>query len=127
SEKGITVIISSHNLRELEDFCDAVGLLHKGHLLLECAVDEISLGFCKVQAVFRPMPEEFVPSGSVKILSREVSGSVATFICAASDEQALAAIESCGPVLAEAVPLSLEEVFIYEMEAVGYDYSKIIF
>ena len=126
SEYNMTVVISSHNLRELEDFCDRVGLLHHGTLKLECAIDHIQLGFCKVQAVFKPMPESLALDG-VPVISREIRGSVATIICAAGEKEALAAVSKLGPLLCEAVSLTLEEVFIYEMEAVGYDYSKIIF
>ncbi len=127
SEYHMTVVISSHNLRELEDFCDRVGLLHHGKLLLECAMDDIQLGFCKVQAVFRPLPAGEITLDGIRILSREVRGSVVTLVCAAGEEEALAAVNRLSPILAEAVGLSLEEVFIYEMEAVGYDYSKIVF
>jgi len=126
SEYNMTVVISSHNLRELEDFCDRVGLLHKGVLKLECAIDAIQLGFSKVQAAFRPMPEKLEIDG-IRVLSEEVRGSVVTVVCEASESEALAAVEKLGPTFCEAVGLTLEEVFIYEMEAVGYDYSKIIF
>jgi len=127
SEYGITVVISSHNLRELEDFCDRVGLLHNGKLLLECAIDEIRIGFTKVQAVLRPMPENPTLPEGVRVLSRSIVGSVATFVVQAGEEAAVAAAQTLSPMLAEAVSLTLEEVFIYEMEAVGYDYTKIIF
>ncbi len=126
AEFGISVIISSHNLRELEDFCDRVCLLHQGAIKLECAVDDIQSGFCKLQAVLRPMPEQIALDG-IRVLSHEVRGSVATFVCACSEQEALDAIQSYGPVLAETIGLTLEELFIYEMEAVGYDYSKILF
>jgi len=126
SEFEMTVIISSHNLRELEDFCDRVGLLHNGVLKLECAIDAIQLGFCKVQAAFRPMPEQLSVEG-IRVLSKETRGSVVTFVCAAGEEEAVSAVEKLCPAFCESVPLTLEEVFIYEMEAVGYDYSKIIF
>ncbi|MDF3003857.1 MAG: transporter ATP-binding protein [Oscillospiraceae bacterium] len=126
SEYDMTVVISSHNLRELEDFCDRVGLLHHGTLKLECAIDHIQLGFCKVQAVFKPMPESLELEG-VPVISKEMRGSVATLVCAAGEKEALAAVSKLHPILCEAVNLTLEEVFIYEMEAVGYDYSKIIF
>ena len=82
--------------------------------------------FCKVQAAFRPMPEKLEVEG-VRVLTTEVRGSVVTFVCAAGEEQSIAAIEKLSPVFCESVGLTLEEVFIYEMEAVGYDYSKIIF
>jgi ABC-2 type transport system ATP-binding protein len=126
SEYNMTVVISSHNLRELEDFCDRVGLLHSGKLKLECAMDDIRIGFTKVQTVFRPMPEK-ITLGDLRILSQSVSGSVATLVVQAGEEEALAAANALHPVLAEAVGLTLEEVFIYEMEAVGYDYTKILF
>ena len=126
SEYNMTVVISSHNLRELEDFCDRVGLLHNGKLMLECAMDDIRIGFTKVQAVFRPMPETIQPEG-LRLLSKSVSGSVATMVLQAGEKEALAAVNQMNPILAEAVGLTLEEVFIYEMEAVGYDYTKILF
>lgn len=126
SENNTTVIISSHNLRELEDFCDRVGLLHNGVLKLECAIDNIQLGFCKVQAAFKPMPEKIKLDG-IRVLSTSVHGSVASIVCAVSEEEAVAAVSKLSPIFCETIPLTLEEVFIYEMEAVGYDYSKIIF
>lgn len=126
AERNTTVVISSHNLRELEDFCDRIGLLHRGSLLLECAIDQIQVGFCKVQAVFQPARSE-IDLGDIRVLSREIRGSVATLVCQAGEREAVAAVQALNPVLAEAVPLTLEEVFIYEMEAVGYDYSKVIF
>lgn len=126
SEHHMTVVISSHNLRELEDFCDRVGLLHHGELKLECSVDHIQLDFCKVQAVFKPLPEKLEIDG-VRVLSKEIRGSVATLVCAAGEKEAVDAVSKLSPIICEAVSLTLEEVFIYEMEAVGYDYSKIIF
>ncbi|MBP1556875.1 MAG: ABC transporter ATP-binding protein [Oscillospiraceae bacterium] len=126
SEYNITVVISSHNLRELEDFCDKVGLLHNGVLRLECDMDKIQLGFCKLQAAFRPMPEKLEVEG-IRVLSKEIRGSVATLVCAAGSDEAIAAVSKLSPLFCEAVGLTLEEVFIYEMEALGYDYSKIIF
>ena len=126
SEYNMTVIISSHNLRELEDFCDRVGLLHLGHLKMECAVDAIQSSFCKVQAVMKPMPER-LELDKIRVLSQEIRGSVATLICAASEEDVREELQRYTPVLVEAVSLTLEEVFIYEMEAVGYDYNKVIF
>jgi ABC-2 type transport system ATP-binding protein len=126
AESGMTVIISSHNLRELEDFCDRVCLLHQGSVKLECAVDDIQAGFCKLQAVLRPMPGDISLDG-IRVLSREIRGSVATFVCACSEKEALAAIEKYHPVLAETIGLTLEELFIYEMEAIGYDYTRILF
>ena len=126
SEFNMTVVISSHNLRELEDFCDKVGLLHLGKLKMECDVDNIRLGFTKVQAAFKTVPENLELPG-IRTLSVEKRGSVITFICETGEKEVLEAVNRLNPVMAEAIGLTLEEVFIYEMEAVGYDYSKIIF
>ena len=126
SEFNMTVVISSHNLRELEDFCDKVGLLHLGKLQLECNVDNIRLGFTKVQAAFKELPEKLELPG-IRTLSVEKRGSVVTFICEIGEKEVLEAVSKLNPVFSEAIGLTLEEVFIYEMEAVGYDYNKIIF
>ena len=72
------------------------------------------------------MPETIQPEG-LRLLSKSVSGSVATMVLQAGEKEALAAVNQMNPILAEAVGLTLEEVFIYEMEAVGYDYTKILF
>ncbi|MPN53941.1 hypothetical protein SDC9_201610 [bioreactor metagenome] len=72
------------------------------------------------------MPENLVLE-NVPVISKEIRGSVATLVCAAGEKEAIAAVSKLNPILCEAVSLTLEEVFIYEMEAVGYDYSKIIF
>ena len=126
SENNICVIISSHNLRELEDFCDKVCLLHNGEIKLNCSIDNIHMGFSKIQAAFKPMPEKIHLEG-VRILSQNTRGSVATIICACNEEEAISAVSKLNPIFSEAISLTLEELFIYEMEAVGYDYSNIIF
>lgn len=126
SEFSMTVVISSHNLRELEDFCDKVSLIHNGTLKFDYNVDSIKTEFVKIQAAFKPMPETFDLEG-IRVLAVDAKGIVATIICAANQQDAIAAVKKLNPVLCEAIALTLEEVFIYEMEAVGYDYSKIIF
>lgn len=126
SEREMTVVIASHNLRELEDLCDYMGLIHQGKVILEREIDEVRLGFCKVQAVFREMPSDAALS-ELNIMSRETSGSVLNLIVRGNREEIVAYIQTLGPVLVESVPLTLEEVFIHEMEAVGYDYNRIIF
>ncbi len=123
--RGMTVVIASHNLRELEDLCDHVGLLHKGGVLLEKDIDELRLGVCKAQAVFRPIPEKsaFAP---LEIVKWETRGSLVNLVARATREELLAKINSLHPLFAEVLPLTLEEVFICEMEVVGYDISNIL-
>ena len=125
-DTNMTVVISSHNLRELEDFCDSVAILHKGKLVKEISVDGISDRFCKIQVAF---PKE-VDTNSIqneKILSTKFSGSVYTIACAMSCEEAEKFISKFNPLFVDYIPLTLEEVFVYEMEAVGYDTDKILF
>ena len=125
ASRGMTAVIASHGLRELEDLCDHIGLLHKGGVVLDREIDELKLGLCKVQAVFRPMPEKEA-FASLKIIRWETRGSMVNFVARATREETLAALNAMNPVFAEALPLSLEEVFINEMEALGYDVENII-
>lgn len=125
AERGMTAVIASHNLRELEDVCDHVGLFHKGGVVFEKDLDELKLGVCKVQAVFRQMPERkaFAP---LDIIKWEVRGSMVSFVARARRDEALEKLNSMDPVFAEALPLTLEEVFISEMEVAGYDIENIL-
>lgn len=126
AEQGMSVVIASHNLRELEDLCDHMGLLHQGKVIFQREIDEVKLGFCKVQAGFRSMPgpEAF---RHLNLMQMDVSGSVVNLIVRGASGEVLSYIESLSPMFSESIPLTLEEVFIHEMEAVGYDYNKIIF
>lgn len=124
SERGITVIITSHNLRELEDLCDQIGLIHKGKLVFQKDLDELKFGFCKVQAAYKEQPDW--ESSELQILQKSQRGSVVSLLVRGSSEDTMQILERYNPIFSEAVPLTLEEVFIGEMEAVGYDYDNII-
>ena len=126
AEDSICCIISSHNLRELEDFCDEICLIHDGELKLTGETFRLSSSYCKVQMALSEIPEEFNLNG-IEILSKKVTGSLVTLILKANEDEALREVEKLEPIFSEAIPLTLEELFIYEMEAVGYDYSNIIF
>ena len=126
ADREMTVIITSHNLRELEDLCDHVGLLHQGRILFEREIDELKLGFCKVHAAFpQGVDEEIFKKLNILQFSR--SGSLVNLIVRGTSADASDYLLSQGAVFAEGVPLTLEEVFIHEMEAVGYDYNNILF
>ena len=125
SERGMTVIIASHNLRELEDLCDHVGLLHKGGILFERELDELKLGIHKVQAVIKPMPELSDLEG-LDIIKCETRGSLIDLVIRGSKEEILQKLNQFHPVFAEVLPLTLEEVFISEMEVAGYDIDNIL-
>jgi ABC-2 type transport system ATP-binding protein len=123
--RGMTVVIASHNLRELEDLCDHIGLFHKGGVLLEKDLDELRLGVCRVQAVFQQIPEKaaFAP---LDILKWETHGSMLHLVVRNGREETLARLNAMGATFAEALPLTLEEVFLSEMEAAGYDIENIL-
>lgn len=125
SEQKLTVIIASHNLRELEDLCDHVGLFHKGGILFEKDIDALRLGVSKVQAAFGTMPDEkdFAP---MEILQWETRGSLLNLVIRGSQEEVMEKLNSLQPLFAEALPLTLEEVFISEMEVAGYDINNIL-
>ena len=125
SSRGMTAVIASHNLRELEDVCDHVGLFHKGGIVFEKDLDELRLGVCKVQAVFRSVPpkEAFAP---LEIIRWEVRGSLVSFVARAGRGETLAKLNAMGASFAEALPLTLEEVFLSEMEVAGYDMDQIL-
>lgn len=125
SERSMTVLIASHNLRELEDFCDHIGLLHKGGVVFERELDELKLGINKVQVVLKPMPEisAFAP---LDIVKAETHGSLINLVVRGTKEEIMEKINSMNPIFAEVLPLTLEEVFISEMEVAGYDLENIL-
>ena len=125
-ERGLTPVIASHNLRELEDICDHVGLLHRGGILLSRDIDELKLDIHKIQCVFREDMQE-AELGKLDIVRRETHGRLSLLIVRGEETRIRAAMESLSPVFYELIPLSLEEIFITETEVAGYDIKKLIF
>ena len=125
SERNITVMIASHNLRELEDVCDHVGLLHPGGVVFEQELDGLKLNLHKLQAVFKPMISMDVFS-DLDILKFDMKGSLINMVIRGDKGVISRRIEALKPVYFEMLPLTLEEVFISEMEVSGYDIDKII-
>lgn len=123
--RGLTVVIASHNLRELEDICDFVGMLHKGELLFIRELDDVKLGIQKVQAAF---PEKITREAlaGLDIISMQNQGSLYTIVARGTEDEIAAVIDGHSPSFCEFIPLTLEEIFITEMEDRGYDYSDII-
>ncbi len=125
AERNMTVIIASHNLRELEDICDRIALLHRGQLLFHRELDDMKLTLQKVQVVF--VNREDADALSVLTpLSVEWRGSMATVIVRGTREELDAEIRSMNPRFYEFIPLTLEEIFISEMGERGYDCSKVL-
>ena len=123
-ERGMTVLISSHNLRELEDVCTHVGILLRGKMKLERDLADLQSGICKLQVVW-PDGAEHIPSGLLP-LHQNRSGRVQTLIFRTSPEEAQARYEAEDPLFCEALPLSLEEIFIYEIGGADHDVSEIL-
>lgn len=126
AERQMTVLISSHNLRELEDLCDHIGILHKGSLLLEKDLDDLKSDIHKIQVAFKEEIAEDTLEG-VNILYEEKRGSVKLFIVRGKKKDIIKQLNKQEPVILDILPLTLEEIFIYEMGDVGYEIKNIIF
>lgn len=124
-DRGTTTIITSHSLRELEDTCDQLALLHKGGIVFESDIQNLKTSLFKVQVAFREAygRERFE---GFDILNYVQTASVATFITRGQKEDVVERIRKMNPILLDVLPLNLEEVFIYEMEALGYAFKDIM-
>lgn len=123
-QRELTVIITSHNLRELEELCDHIGLLHGGKILFEQELGSLKFDFCKVQAVY-DHGVDWEGTG-LKILQKQQRGKVVSLLVRGNAEKTLRILQEEKPIFSETVPLTLEEIFIGEMEAAGYDYNNIL-
>lgn len=125
SERGTTVLVSSHNLRELEDVCDHVGILNRGQVLLERSLSDLQDNTVKLQVAYAGVTEPMLPS-ELNILHRSHVGRVYTYIVRGSRAEILRRMEITEPILLESVPLTLEEIFIYELGGVDYAAKDIL-
>lgn len=125
AEYETTVLISSHNLRELEDVCDHVGIMHRGKIVLEKSLDDLKGNIHKLQLAFEgDFPEEITKE--IEILHRQTSGRVHMLITKGDIGKINETLSRYNPILSDAIPLTLEEVFIYELGGMGYDFENII-
>ncbi|NMA65072.1 MAG: ABC transporter ATP-binding protein [Clostridiaceae bacterium] len=124
AERDMTVFVSSHNLRELEDVCDHVGIMHEGKVILERSLTEIQNNILKLQIAFEgDLPEEI---NELNILNRQSSGRVWILIVRGERQNILDYVDKLNPLLVDALPLSLEEIFIYELGGMDYAVKNII-
>lgn len=124
AERGTTVMVSSHNLRELEDVCDHVGIMDKGKVLLERNLCELQDNMVKLQVVFDNSITE-IPK-EIPVLHCSKLGRVYTLIMRMNAEEATAVLKPYAPVLVDAIPLTLEEIFIYELGGEQYAVKDIV-
>lgn len=126
SDRGLTPIIASHNLRELEDICDHIGLLHQGGVILSEDLSDMKLKMQKVQCVFANDDDMNKALEGMEVLIHETRGRLHTITMRGEREEVESAFKTGNPVFFEVLPLSLEEIFISETEVVGYDIKKFI-
>lgn len=125
AERGLTPIIASHNLRELEDLCDHIGLIHRGGILFESDIDEMKSGVRKVQMVLEG-ENDITTLAPLHLIRYRKTGSIVSFIARDDDSTVEEKIKSLAPTFYEILPLTLEEIFISEMEEKGYDFTEIL-
>ncbi|MBQ7839919.1 MAG: ABC transporter ATP-binding protein [Lachnospiraceae bacterium] len=125
-ERDFTPIIASHNLRELEDICDHVGLLHEGGVLLSKDLEEMKCNIQKVQCVFTDPEEEKRILNQMNLVKSDRRGSLLTLTVRGTREETIAAFAAANTLFYEVLPLSLEEIFISETEVTGYDVKNLI-
>ena len=119
AQRGTTVLISSHNLRELEDICDHVGIMDHGKMLLERSLADMQGATHKLQMVGD------VPEG-LEVLHESQLGRLKTLVVRGSAEEITATVQAAQPVYFDVLPLSLEEIFIYELGGVNYEVKNIV-
>ena len=124
-ERNTTTIITSHSLHELEDTCDQLALLHRGGIVFQSDVQDLKTSLFKVQTAFaEPFTRE--KFAGLNILSYTQMGSVCSFILRGDKAETEARIRAMSPLLFDVLPLNLEEVFVYEMETLGYSFKDIL-
>ena len=124
AQRGTTVLVSSHNLRELEDVCDHVGIMDHGKVLLERSLAQLQDNMVKLQVVFRDGVNE-VPA-DLPVLHASKVGRIHTLIMRMNAEEATERLSAYNPLLVDAVPLTLEEIFIYELGGADYAVKDIV-
>ena len=126
-DRGTTTIITSHSLRELEDTCDQLALLHQGGIVFESDIQNLKTALFKVQIAFsEPFHKAKFEAVGINIMSYTQMGSVATFIVRGDRMTTEEKLRCMNPLLLDILPLNLEEVFVYEMEALGYAFKDIL-
>ena len=124
AENGTTVLLSSHNLRELEDVCDHVGIMHHGEVLLERSLSDLQDSITKVQVLFPEAAPKTLPG--LDILHVSSTGKMYTYIIRNAQETVTEVLSACRPIYMEALPLTLEEIFIYELGGLDYAVHDIL-
>lgn len=125
AEREMTVLVSSHNLREMEGICDSIGILNKGKMMIERDLDELKSDIHKIQVAFKGLIEN--PYDGLNVLHKESRGTVDLLIVRNRKDLVEKVIEGNNPLVFDLLPLSLEEIFIYELGGGNSEIESIIF
>ena len=123
AERGTTVVVSSHNLRELEDVCDHVGILSHGRVALERSLSELQDNIVKIQLA---LPEERALPEGLDILHHSVTGRLHQLILRGKAEELTNRLSAVQPLFLDVLPLNLEEIFIYELGGADHEIKNIL-
>ena len=126
AEREMTVIISSHNIREIEDLCDHIGIIHEGEIVVEKELDQLKADVHKVQVAFKDNEIVNELEEDLEFVHKESRGSINLSLVKGERENVIEKIEKHNPILIDVLPLTLEEIFVYEMGDLGYELEKIL-
>ncbi len=126
AERDMTIVISSHNLREMENLCDTIGILHDKRIITEKSVGDIKDEMHRYSVAYKPMIDVEELKSNLDVVTFNQRGNILEFVVKGNSEEIEKIFESRRPLLIDKTDLSLEDIFISEMEANGYDFSKII-
>lgn len=125
-DRGATLVVSSHNITEIGELCDKAMLLHKGEVIFAKDIDDVREGFEKVQIALPEgeLDRSAIENAGVEVLSFKKLGRISTVVAKGEKADVTAKLSALSPAVLELVPLTLEEIFIYEMEVRGYAVSE---
>ncbi|CAM3867697.1 ABC transporter ATP-binding protein [Mesobacillus zeae] len=125
AEREMSILISSHNLREIEDICDTVGIIHKGKIVLQKELDDLKSDIHKIQIAYRgEVPKDLLKN--LSLVHTEKRGSILLCIVRGDEEDIFKQVKKTNPLIFDILPLTLEEIFIYEMGDIGYAIENVI-
>jgi ABC-2 type transport system ATP-binding protein len=125
-DREMSVLVSSHNLKELEGACDTIGIINRGRMIAERDLNDMKSGISKIQVSFKEGSHNELKD-KIDVIYSEKRGSVELMVVKGKDEEVKKTIEAMNPVIFDCLPLTLEEIFIYEMGGDGYDIEEILF
>ncbi len=126
AEGNMTVIIASHNLREMENLCDTVGVLHDNKIVIEKSIGDIKNMMHRYQVAYKPMIDTEILEQRLDIVSMNIRNNVIELVARGEDEEIYKTLSEYDPLLIDKTDLTLEDIFVYEMEVKGYDFSKML-